>query len=450
VVPYLDRNGGGIYQYSLALICALQKWTTNDELVLVTVNSEQKAPPHMEVGWECLSLPVTTPWSKKLDGLRAVIGEGPHRQAWRLLRDKVDKTLNRSTPSLDMNAVRIRPELHDWFRRWKLDLALYAWPTPLSFQSGTPFIMAIHDLQHRLHPEFPEVSAGGEWEGREYCLRNGTRLASLVLADSEVGRQDILDCYSRYGVTPDRVRVLPFLPAPYLKENVSESERKRVREEHGLPERYLFYPAQFWPHKNHARIVEAMSLLKKSRNVNVEMVFSGSREGTIREETFRELAALSSALGLEKQIHYVGYLPDRDISATYANAAGLVMPTFFGPTNIPVLEAWACGCPVLTSDIRGIREQAGDAAILVDPKSVASIADGMFRLWCDDSLCCTLVRRGTLRLASYTPEDFRLRLIEAVEEAKARIIRDESGSHSVSNSAYRTVLHRKIDGDRYE
>ena len=87
----------------------------------------------------------------------------------------------------------------------------------------------------------------------------------------------------------------------------------------------------------------------------------------------------ASDLGLESQIRYGGYVPDEDMSGLYAGAVALTMPTFFGPTNIPVLEAWAYGCPVLTSDIRGIREQVGDAGVLVDPRSIESIADGIYQ-----------------------------------------------------------------------
>jgi glycosyltransferase involved in cell wall biosynthesis len=97
------------------------------------------------------------------------------------------------------------------------------------------------------------------------------------------------------------------------------------------------------------------------------------------------------------------------------------MPTFFGPTNIPVLEAWAFACPVLTSDIRGIREQVADAAVLVDPRSVESIAEGIYRLWTDEKLRLTVTEAGRRRLSSYTPDDFRNRLIEILDEAKDRV-----------------------------
>jgi len=281
--------------------------------------------------------------------------------------------------------------------------------------------MAVHDLQHRLQPEFPEVSANGEWEWREYCYRNGTRGSTLLLADSEVGKEDILNFYGPYGVTPDQVKILPFLPACYLATDIARSERQRVRALYRLPERYLFYPAQFWPHKNHARIVQALGLLKQEHGRNIPIVFSGTYTGEIREHTFREVMSLSAQLGLEKEIHYLGYVPDEDMSALYAEAAALIMPTFFGPTNIPIIEAWAFGCPVLTSDIRGVREQVQDAGVLVDPRSVEAIADGIYRLWTDEHLACSLVDLGRQRLASYTPDDYQRRLVAILQEAKARV-----------------------------
>jgi glycosyltransferase involved in cell wall biosynthesis len=97
------------------------------------------------------------------------------------------------------------------------------------------------------------------------------------------------------------------------------------------------------------------------------------------------------------------------------------MPTFLGPTNIPVLEAWAYSCPVLTSDIRNIREQAGNAAVLVDPRSVEAIADGIYQLWTDESLRSILAEAGRRRLAAYTPGDYRRELMAILEEAKTRI-----------------------------
>jgi glycosyltransferase involved in cell wall biosynthesis len=298
---------------------------------------------------------------------------------------------------------------------------LYPMPTPLCFQTGIPSVMAIHDLQHRLQPEFPEVSADGEWRIREHLFRNAARAATLLLADSEVGREDILEFYGPLGLPADRVKVLPFQPAGYLAADLSDAERQRVRAAHRLPERYLFYPAQFWPHKNHARIVRALAAIRHERGVEIPLVLCGSHSGALRERTYREVMRLAQTLGVSRQVHDLGYVPDRDMSGLYAAAEALVMPTFFGPTNIPVLEAWRLGCPVLSSDIRGIREQVGDAGILADPRSVEAIAEGIHRLWTDEVLRRSLVQRGRARLGQFGPEEFRGRLLEIVAEAKARV-----------------------------
>jgi len=423
IFPYLDPNGGGIYQYSLSILKSLENWKTEDELLLVSLWGTQSIPRYLDLRkWEIRSLDLNPPSSRPLDNLRRVIGEGPHRDAWRFLRKKLRQRFS---------SACVRPELKPAFHELRLDLTLYAWPNTLSFEAGIPFVMAIHDVQHRLHPEYPEVSANGEWESREYCFRNGSRHATLLLADSEIGREDILQCYQAYGVTPDRVKILPFVPACYLNKDDSKIDGERVRERYRLPKRYLFYPAQFWPHKNHLRIIRALKLLRDARDVEVRIVFCGSQTGEIRQHTFRQVIDLCAQLGVEKQVYYLGYVPDKDISAIYGGSAGLVMPSFFGPTNIPVLEAWAHACPVLTSDIRGIREQVGDAGILVDPISVEALADGMYRLWTDETLASSLAQRGLQRLTRYTADDFGQRLIDILEEAKARVRQAQSRRVSI-------------------
>jgi glycosyltransferase involved in cell wall biosynthesis len=98
------------------------------------------------------------------------------------------------------------------------------------------------------------------------------------------------------------------------------------------------------------------------------------------------------------------------------------MPTFFGPTNIPPLEAWHLGRPVITSDIKGLREQNGDASVLVDPRSPQALAEAMTKVWRDEAFCAGLVERGRKRLATYSWGTFidsvTAVLLEAAERVK--------------------------------
>jgi glycosyltransferase involved in cell wall biosynthesis len=433
ILPKLHPAGGGVYQYSQNVLHALNAWSekdSDDQLVLLS-NNDTHDPSSLSLTldrWEIRPVVTGLPPSLRQcasDGIRWLIGEGPHREALRWLRRRLVNLrngLNPKPPTLrDPDVIKPRDDLRDCFLRAKLDLLLYTYPTPICFETGMPYVTAVHDLQHRLQPEFPEVSANGEWESREYLFRNACRHATLIVAESEVGKEDVLNFYGPCGVTEDKIKVLPYLPATYLARKVSETERQRVRTTYHLPDRYLFYPAQFWPHKNHARIVQALGLLKTEYHIDVSIVFCGSHSGYIRENTYNAVMSLRSGVGMENEISDLGYVPDEDMSALYAGAVALVMPTFFGPTNIPVLEAWAFDCPVLTSDIRGIREQVADAAVLVDPRSVEAIAEGIYRLWTDENLRGTLTDAGRRRLSSYTADDFRNRLIEILEEAKDRV-----------------------------
>jgi len=313
----------------------------------------------------------------------------------------------------------------EWrIRRLKIDLMLYPSPIAESFEIRVPFVIAIHDLQHLLQPHFPEVSADGQFEMREYLYRNVARYATLILADSAVGREDILRFYEPYGVREDQVKVLPFLPADYLQSDVSASELSRVRQFYELPERYLFYPANFWPHKNHVRIVEAIGKLKREAHLDVCVVFTGTSTDAFAHQTLADVNAMAARWDVRDAVLHLGHIPDSDMSALYTGACALVMPTFFGPTNIPVLEAWALGCPVLTSDIRGVREQVGEAGLLVRPESVEEIADAIRKLWTDEDLRQDLISLGRKRLSAYTREDYRRQLNAVVDEAKVRITSD--------------------------
>jgi glycosyltransferase involved in cell wall biosynthesis len=414
VVPDLRTSAGGIYQYSITILNALREWTSDGSLDQFVILTEDRSHPLLQEFREpTWTVDVPQPHSYKKTAKRVLTRFGLDA-----LTLEIMERFQSGSNKLDVDRVQSRPHDKQWLQSLGIELMLYPTPQARSFEIGLPYMMAIHDLQHRLQPEFPEVSANGEWNYREYLFRNGARHALMVLTDSEVGKEDVLNFYGEYGVQPDRVKVLPFLPASYLPSEVSADEQRRVRRTYNLPERFLFYPAQFWPHKNHARIIRALGLVKEQK-IEPPIVFCGSSEGSIRRAALKEVMKIASENRVTKQILNLGYVPDDDMAGLYAAAAALVMPTFFGPTNIPVLEAWRFGCPVITSDIRGIREQVGNAAVLVDPKSVEAIADGIQKIWTDAQFSLALAANGRHRLSSYTPADFRNRLVNIIEEAKA-------------------------------
>ena len=404
VVPALDPAAGGLYQYSLTMLeqldaLVLEDPNLADPVLLTEARSRQVAPTVAFAAWEHRPLDPPSASGRATRLVKKIVPPGA-------IRFGLPGRPQRETA---VGGPLDRAQQRRWLAGLGLDALLFAAPDPRSVEIALPFVMPVHDLQHRLQPEFPEVSEGGEFERREYLYRNAARTARALLVDSETGKEDLLELYADEGIEKDRIFVLPFLPPP----RPPLPEHGRADLVSNLPDRFLFYPAQFWPHKNHRRLVEALALLKEE-GLEVSLVLTGSTSGKLRKRTFQEAMTRAAELGVVHQISCLGYVDDSDMSVLYDRALALVFPTFFGPTNIPIIEAWTVGCPVVTSDIRGVREQVGDAGLLVSPESVEAIAEGIHSVWSDPSLRKRLVDRGLQKVNGYTSADYRSRLRAAL------------------------------------
>jgi glycosyltransferase involved in cell wall biosynthesis len=271
-----------------------------------------------------------------------------------------------------------------------------------AFRAPIPALGTVHDLMHRYEPEFPEVAANGQFEQREFHFTETCRWSKGILVDSEVGKRQLCDAY---GVAEESVFVLPYIPPNYIYSKTPADGQI----ERSLPAKYFFYPAQFWTHKNHTTLFAALDRVR-IKHPDVRLVLVGAPHNGYQQarEKVREL-------GLEEHVIFLGYVPDSEMAALYRRARALIMPSFFGPTNIPQLEAFALGCPVAASAVYGVPDQVGDAALLFDPRSADEMADSMERLWTDDELCRILVERGKRKAAEWGPDQFNGRLREIVD-----------------------------------
>lgn len=287
-------------------------------------------------------------------------------------------------------------------------LACESWIFPaqesLTYQvPGVRAIGTIHDLMHRYEPHFPEVSARFRHGIREHRFGNIARRSAAVLVDSEVGREHVVESYN---VPRERIWPLPYVAPSYLRDT---TPRIDFDAHYRLPPRFVFYPAQFWPHKNHLRLLEAVSIVAKA-HPDIALVLSGGQR-----HAFAQVQAHAKALRLEARVFFVGYVPDADLAAFYKRARALVMPTFFGPTNIPPLEALSLGCPVIVSGIYGMPEQCGDAALYFNPKCPKEMAAQITRVWTDDSLAASMSRRGIERSRQQGQAQFNHRITQIIE-----------------------------------
>jgi glycosyltransferase involved in cell wall biosynthesis len=264
-------------------------------------------------------------------------------------------------------------------------------------QADLPYLAVVWDLQHRLQPWFPEVSERGTWERREQFYATYLRRAAAIIAGTEAGREEIERFYQ---VPPARIKILPH-PTPRFALDATPVDGAEVLRRLGLSPGYLFYPAQFWTHKNHANLLFAVRLLRERYDIALPVVFAGSDKGN--RPYVRQLA---EDLGLSGQVHFPGFVSRGDLIALYRNALALTYLSFFGPENLPPLEAFALGCPVIAAEVSGAREQLGEAALLVDPTNVEQIAEAVKSLHREAGLRETLVQKGLARASAWTGRDF--------------------------------------------
>jgi glycosyltransferase involved in cell wall biosynthesis len=258
-----------------------------------------------------------------------------------------------------------------------------------------PCLRMVLDLQHRLQPWFPEVS--GSWDEREVYFKRSLQCASVIITGTKAGQEEIERFYQ---VPPERIKILPH-PTPGFALKAHLGDGKNVLDKYGIPKGYLFYPAQFWSHKNHANLLLSVQRLRDEYKLTLPVVFVGSDKGN--EKYVRQLA---DKLGLSMQVHFLGFVPLEGLVSLYRNALALTYVTFFGPENLPPLEAFALGCPVVASKVAGAQEQLGEAALLVDPRSPEQIALAIKSIYDNLELRRTLVQRGFERASKWTGVDF--------------------------------------------
>jgi glycosyltransferase involved in cell wall biosynthesis len=289
-------------------------------------------------------------------------------------------------------------------RKEKCDLWIYPGHDALNYQVRVPSLVSVHDLMHVYYPNLPETSKFGRRLMRDVAMYNEIAWAKGHLVDSEIGKQHLeVFCGKRHHS--------PIFPLRFIAayQHTDAPLNADFLSRYSIPEKYIFYPAQFWSHKNHLRLIEAVASLT-STHPDLHLVLCGSNKGE-----YERVKARIAELGITNNVSMLGFIPEKDLPEFYRRARALVMPTLFGPTNIPPLEAFALGCPVAMSGIFAMPEQGKDAALYFDPFSIAEIADRIAKLWSDDSLCAELRAKGFVRTADWGQPQFNARLLEILD-----------------------------------
>ena len=173
-----------------------------------------------------------------------------------------------------------------------------------------------------------------------------------------------------------------------------------IRCKYSLPDKFFLYPAQFWEHKNHARLIDAFAVVA-SEFPSLHLVLTGHRQ-----HRYQAVMTQVTNLKLSNRVLHLGYVPTTDIFGLYQLSTALIMPSLFESISIPIFEAFRARVPVCASGIMALTEQVGDAGLIFDPMSIVSIANAMRRILVDEALRGLLVSNGSQRIANITMEKY--------------------------------------------
>jgi glycosyltransferase involved in cell wall biosynthesis len=255
--------------------------------------------------------------------------------------------------------------------------------------TSRPTVVTVHDLAFRL---FPEQYPGLKRRYLDALTRRSVEQADQVIAVSENTRADLLRAYR---VNPERVHVVPNGVDPSLRTIEDPTSLARFRERHHLPEQFILALSTLQPRKNLITLLRAWARLDASSRV--PLVVTGA-PGWKVDPIFEEVRAL----GIADQVRFAGYAASDELAYWYSAATLFVYPSLYEGFGLPVLEAMACGTPVVSSNASSLPEVAGDAALLVDPRDVNGLAAAIDRLAHDPTLRADMTNRGFARARKFS------------------------------------------------
>ena len=267
-------------------------------------------------------------------------------------------------------------------------------------------VVTIHDCIHLMFPQYlPHRPA---YLYARASLSIAARRAARILTVSETSKSDIL----RYcNVPAERITVIPNAIDDRLATHPDEENVRRTRERYQLDGPFALYVGNIKPHKNLERLIDAFHIVRREGFDRLKLLIIGDQISK-----FPRLRRAVDRYKLHKHVRFLGFVGDDTLAALYRLATVFVFPSLYEGFGLPPLEALANGCPVVTSNVSSLPEVVGDAAVLVDPYSAASIAAGIQQVLTDPELRETLRVRGLERARQFSWEASVRRTVEVYHE----------------------------------
>jgi glycosyltransferase involved in cell wall biosynthesis len=280
---------------------------------------------------------------------------------------------------------------------------------PLSM--GCPTSWVCHGLDWYVMPW------ASKWVDRlshKFLVPRYASKARAIIAVSENTREHVTQFLN---VEPERVHTVYTGVDDCFRVPLDDEQLEAVRHQYQLPERFLLYAGAVYPPKNFRRMIQAYAQV--GPKLDIPLVIAGGQNRFLSEDEIEE----PKRLKLGNWVQWAGWVENTTLPAFYQMAEALLLPSLFESFGIPILEAMASGCPVLTSNRYGSKEVAADAAVLVEPESLDSIAEGIRMLVENRELKETLIAKGYQRSREFTWErcaSQTLNVLEAIGQPGSR------------------------------
>ena len=238
-----------------------------------------------------------------------------------------------------------------------------------------PYVFTIWDMGYFVTYPFPELVQKRNFEGRRRIFNNTLLKALLVFAESEAGKHDLI----KYAnISEEKIRVVPIFAGNVINLSVPIDDQQTILCDNNLQkEKYFFYPAQYWAHKNHITLLHAFSDFLNTYP-EYKLVLTGGDKGNKSH-----VMNTCKKLNIEKSVIFMGFVKNEEIYTLYKNATALIMASFFGPTNMPPIEAMNLGCPVICTNISGHKEIMAEAALYFNPIDSLCLTNAMIQMVCE-------------------------------------------------------------------
>lgn len=300
-----------------------------------------------------------------------------------------------------------RPRQLELLETEQVDALLLPLTTPTFYASNLPTVALVYDLQH---VDYPQFFRRDDRTARDVHLATLLKLHAKLICISDhtkVALEEHLE------LQPGQVTTIHFGLRPEFPTDPRKEIERTIAGYELEPRNYWFYPANSWPHKNHARLFEAFAAYRnRNESSTAKLVCCGADTGG-----HADLRRTIKRLQLEDDVRLIGYVTDEALIDLMSGSRGVVFPSLYEGFGMPVLEAMACGVPVACSNATSLPEVVGDAALLFDPRQVASITAALEQLD-NPEVVSKLVAAGRVRAAQFdTVATMAQRFLGVLDEA---------------------------------